>query len=96
LAACALAFGTLIGQTLTGIGTYRAGEETQRADGYASTGDQVFSGSSPWPDPTFSISYEFTPLFMALATLAVVELANAGMKMAWQYERLGAETEGLL
>ncbi len=85
LAACALAFGTLIGQTLTGIGTYRAGE-----------GDQVFSGSSPWPDPTFSINYEFAPLFMALAILVVVELVNAGMKMARQNERLRAETEGLI
>ncbi|QRQ78764.1 hypothetical protein [Glutamicibacter protophormiae] len=96
LAACALAFGTLIGQTLTGIGTYRAGEETLRVDGYASTGDQVFSGSSPWPDPTFSINYEFAPLFMALAILVVVELVNAGMKMARQNERLRAETEGLI
>lgn len=96
LAACALALGTLIGQTLTGIGTYRAGEETLRVDGYAMTGDQVFSGLSPWPVPAFSINYEFAPLFMALAILVVVELVNAGMAMARQNEQLRAETDGLV
>ncbi len=96
IAASALALGTLVGQTLTGIGAYRAGEETLRVDGYAMTGDQVFSGLSPWPVPAFSINYEFAPLFMALAILVVVELVNAGMAMARQNEQLRAETDGLV
>lgn len=96
LASGALAFGTLIGQTLTGIGTYRAGEETLRVDGYTMTGDQVLQENSPWPIPEFSINYEFAPLFMALAILVVVELVSAGMMMARQNERLRADTEGLI
>lgn len=96
IAASALALGTLVGQTLTGIGAYRAGEETLRVDGYTSTGDQEFPGFSPWPVPAFSIDYDFAPFLMALAILVVVELVNAGMAMARQNERLRAETDGLV
>lgn len=96
LSAGALAFGTLLGQTLTGVGTYRVGEEALRVDGYASVGEQEFPGSSPWPEPTFSINYEFGPLFMALAILVVVELVNAGMRLARQNERLKHDTDGLV
>jgi len=96
LSASALAFGTLLGQTLTGIGTYRVGEETLRVEGYASVSDQEFPGGSPWPEPAFSIEYEFGPFFMALAILVVVELVNVGMRLTQQNERLKHDTDGLV
>ncbi len=98
LAATAVAFGGFIGQILIGIGSARVGEETLRVNGfsYASLGDHNFPTDSPWPIPSFSVNFEFAPLFTALAILVVVELISAGMQLARQNETLKADTDGLV
>ncbi|MGO3149481.1 hypothetical protein ACTXJX_11295 [Glutamicibacter ardleyensis] len=90
-----LGFGTTLGQILNGFGASFAGEESLHIDSFVSTA-QSFEASSPWPEPTFAIYFEFNSLFIALGVFVVAELVTAGLRLTEQNNRLTADTEGLV
>lgn len=89
------AFGTTLGQILNGFGASFAGEQSLRIDGFISTAQDI-DGSSPWPEPTFAMYFEFNSLFIALGIFVVAELVTAGQRLTEQNNRLTADTEGLV
>lgn len=95
ITAAVIAVGSFAGQILSGFGAGRAGDESISVFSWASEG-LAEPIDVPWPVPTWYVSLDFGPFFLALGILVVVELVTAGVKLGQEHRKLQADTDGLV
>lgn len=95
-------------QALTIVGRLRAGGEVLDYSGFSYTNpavNQALGGEDEGPNPHLewpypvaggTIEFPFTPLWVAIVIIIVVELLSAGVRLATQNARLAKDVEGLV
>ena len=104
ISASVLAVGTFVQSVLTQFGAYGAGVEALQITGYAATGSagEVLNATDRglqtfgWPDPSFALSFEFTPLLIALALACIAAIFREGERLRIRAERAEADVAGLV
>ncbi|WP_394160372.1 hypothetical protein [Galactobacter valiniphilus] len=95
-------------QALTLVGRARAGGEVLDYSGFSYTNpavNQALGGEDDGPNPHLdwpypvaggTIEFPFTPLWVAIIIIVVVELLNAGVRLSAKNARLAKDVEGLV
>jgi hypothetical protein len=95
IAAVTVLLGASVASLLTQLGGWRAGVEALQLTGWSGTGDDP--GTMPaWPEPVFSLTFDFTPLLIALGLACIAVVLREGERLRLRAEAAEADVEGLV
>jgi hypothetical protein len=104
--AVVLALGWFAASILNQLGAWHAGVEALQIDDWTASGparDILIASTNAtdlslfgWPEPSFAVTFEFTPLLVALALGCIAAIFRAGERLRVRAERAEADAEGLV
>ncbi|HTL40783.1 MAG TPA: hypothetical protein VL294_04870 [Pseudolysinimonas sp.] len=95
IAAVTVLLGASVASLLTQLGGWRAGVEALQLTGWTGTGDDP--GAMPaWPEPVFSLTFDFTPLLISLGLACIAVVLREGERLRLRAEAAEADVEGLV
>lgn len=95
IAAVTVLLGSSVASLLTQLGGWRAGVEALQLTGWTGTGDDP--GTMPaWPEPVFSLTFDFTPLLISLGLACIAVVLREGERLRLRAEAAEADVEGLV